>query len=251
MKHPALPFDKATPINNGDVMEKVSGTGAVACSAGAGTGGAGTTAGLGAGAGVGSGAQVPGVIARFGALKLYGDHVAQSTPKHFKTLALPGIEYCRWERHRYIGLAALGILCGSAALGILVATWGDGRAYWIPVWVLLAGVSIALFTAYIRMSSGVMTIRGMFGYIVETNGSRRAAVDFLKGLMAARQALSVAQDVEIARAVAGGAGSSDLAGGTHAGRAHAAEPTSHLEPIVTETPDGTTATFPTPTKATA
>lgn len=183
----------------------------------------------GAGAEIGVRSGEYGPIATCGAVRLYGDHVAQSTPKHFKTLALLGVEYCHWERHRYTGLAAPGFLTGGAALGILVATFGDGRTYWIPVWMVLAGVSIFLLTAYFDLSSGVMTIRSMHGSIVETCGTRQTAMDFLNNLMAARQRVAETQEAEIARAVEGGADSCDPET-----KPHKPKPATHQKPVVTK-----------------
>jgi len=139
-------------------------------------------------------------IAKFGALRLYDDYIAQTKPGYSKTLTLQGVEYCRWKRNRSTGVAALGTLAGGAAVGIQMATFGDGHAYWIPVWIALAVVSIILFCAYFRVASGEMTIRGRFGTMVEKCGDRLAAMIFMRELTAARQALGFEEDHRIAQA---------------------------------------------------
>ena len=141
-----------------------------------------------------------GAIAKFRALRLYDDYIAQTKPGYSKTLTLQGVEYCRWKRNRSTGVAALGTLAGGAAVGIQMATFGDGHAYWIPVWIALAVVSIILFCAYFRVASGEMTIRGRFGTMVEKCGDRLAAMIFMRELTAARQALGFEEDHRIAQA---------------------------------------------------
>ena len=137
--------------------------------------------------------MLPQPIAQFGSSRLFPNHVVQSTPGLYKSLSLADVQFCRFRQTRSNGLAFLSVFLPSGALALYILGSGDGPLWHTAVWCGLALAGVACAVAWRRMVTGILTIRGRSGFLVEIVAVRPStpatARDFIDALMRQRAAL--------------------------------------------------------------
>ena len=146
--------------------------------------------------------MVPQPIAQFGSSRLFPNHVVQSTPGLYKSLSLADVQFCRFRQTRSNGLAFLSAFLPAGALAMYILVPDDGPLWTVAVCCGLALAGVACVVAWRRMVTGIMTIRGRTGFLVEFVASHRstpaAARDFIDALMRQRAAICCAPPVDAA-----------------------------------------------------
>ncbi len=146
--------------------------------------------------------MIPQPIAQFGSSRLFPNHVVQSPPTLYKSLSLADVQFCRFRQTRSNGLALLSAFLPAGALALYILVPNDGPLWTVAVCAALALAGVACAIAWRRMVTGIMTIRGRTGFLVEFVAVRRttpaAARDFIDALMRQRAAIGCAPTTDAA-----------------------------------------------------